>query len=87
LISASVSLPNCSGLRFWKYTFILVQEHDHKINILIWHVNNVIPANEIGFAENRGPFNLLQLKVIQEVITLVIFILCTLLFSRMTLLR
>lgn len=32
-----------------------------------------VPANRIGFVENGGPFSLLQLKVIQEVITLVIF--------------
>ncbi len=32
-----------------------------------------VPANKIGFRENGGPFTLLQLKVIQEVITLVIF--------------
>ena len=32
-----------------------------------------VPANRIGFSENGGPFSLWQLKVIQEVITLVIF--------------
>lgn len=32
-----------------------------------------VPANRIGFKENGGPFSLLQLKVIQEVITLVVF--------------
>ncbi|MFA5620086.1 MAG: DMT family protein [Weeksellaceae bacterium] len=32
-----------------------------------------VPANRIGYIENGGPFNLWQLKVIQEVITLVIF--------------
>lgn len=33
-----------------------------------------VPANKIGFKENGGPFSLFQLKVIQEVITLVIFV-------------
>lgn len=33
-----------------------------------------VPANRIGFEENGGPFNLMQLKVIQEVITLLVFI-------------
>ena len=28
-----------------------------------------VPANRIGFRDNGGPFNLIQLKVIQEVIT------------------
>jgi uncharacterized protein (DUF486 family) len=32
-----------------------------------------VPANRIGFKGNGGPFTLLQLKVIQEVITLVVF--------------
>lgn len=32
-----------------------------------------VPANRIGFIENGGPFNLIQLKVIQEVISLVVF--------------
>lgn len=32
-----------------------------------------VPANRIGFRENGGPFSLWQLKVIQEVITLVVF--------------
>jgi len=33
-----------------------------------------VPANRIGFNGNGGPFSLLQLKVIQEVITLVVFV-------------
>lgn len=32
-----------------------------------------VPANRIGFIGNGGPFTLMQLKVIQEVITLSIF--------------
>lgn len=32
-----------------------------------------VPANRMGFIENGGPFNLWQLKVIQEVITLIVF--------------
>lgn len=37
-----------------------------------------VPANRIGFIENGGPFTLLQLKIIQEVITLTIFTLFSL---------
>ena len=29
-----------------------------------------VPANRLGFVENGGPFNLIQLKVIQECISL-----------------
>ena len=38
-----------------------------------------VPANRIGFEGNGGPFSLMQLKVIQEVITLVVFIVFSLL--------
>ena len=32
-----------------------------------------VPANRIGYAGNGGPFTLMQLKVMQEVITLIVF--------------
>lgn len=32
-----------------------------------------VPANRLGFRENGGPFSLVELKVIQEAITLVVF--------------
>ena len=41
-----------------------------------------VPANRIGFSENGGPFSLLQLKVIQEVITLTIFTIFTIIFFK-----
>lgn len=41
-----------------------------------------VPANRIGFAGNGGPFSLMQLKVIQEVITLIIFTVFTVVFFR-----
>ena len=33
-----------------------------------------VPANRIGFQGNNGPFSLMELKVIQEVITLTVFV-------------
>lgn len=39
-----------------------------------------IPGNRIGFKGNGGPFTLVQLKVIQEVITLIIFAIFTMIF-------
>lgn len=41
-----------------------------------------VPANRIGFKENGGPFSLVELKVIQEVTTLVVFMGFTLLFFK-----
>lgn len=41
-----------------------------------------VPANRIGFQGNGGPFSLIQLKVIQEVVSLTIFtIIVTFLFK------
>ena len=41
-----------------------------------------VPANRIGFREHGGPFSLVELKVIQEVITLVVFVIFSLLFFK-----
>lgn len=41
-----------------------------------------VPANKIGYAGNGGPFTLVQLKVIQEVITLTVFTAFTLIFFK-----
>ena len=42
----------------------------------------MIPANRIGYVDNGGPFNLVQLKVIQEAISLTVFtIIVTLMFK------
>lgn len=41
-----------------------------------------VPANRIGFTGNGGPFSLMQLKVIQEVITLVVFTLFATIFFK-----
>jgi uncharacterized protein (DUF486 family) len=34
-----------------------------------------VPANRIGYSGYGGPFSLVQLKVVQEVVTLVVFVL------------
>lgn len=41
-----------------------------------------VPANRIGYAEYGGPFSLVQLKVIQEVITLTVFVIFSLVFFK-----
>ena len=41
-----------------------------------------VPANRLGFIGNGGPFSLMQLKVVQEVITLTIFIIFSMLFFK-----
>ena len=46
-----------------------------------------VPANKFGNIENGGPFSIWQLKVIQEVITLTIFTIFSLLFFKNETLR
>lgn len=46
-----------------------------------------VPANRIGFEGNGGPFSLIQLKVMQEVITLVVFVIFSLVAFEGTVIR
>ena len=41
-----------------------------------------VPANRIGYSGHGGPFSLIELKVIQEVITLLVFTLFTVLIFK-----
>jgi len=41
--------------------------------IALFEYSFMVPANRIGSNINGGPFNLMQLKVIQEVISLTVF--------------
>lgn len=41
-----------------------------------------VPANRIGFKEHGGPFSLVELKVLQEVISLSVFLIFTLVVFR-----
>ena len=43
----------------------------------------MVPANRIGSEVTGGPFNLVQLKVIQEVIGLIVFLIITIKFFKM----
>ena len=55
--------------------------------IALFEYSAQVPANKIGFVENGGPFSLWQLKVIQEVITLIVFTAFTLIFFKNETLR
>lgn len=41
-----------------------------------------VPANRIGFQNNGGPFSLVQLKTIQEAVTLTVFVCFSLIFFK-----
>ncbi|MDY6326024.1 MAG: DMT family protein [Bacteroidales bacterium] len=50
--------------------------------IALMEYSFMVPANRIGYEGNGGPFNLWQLKVIQEFLSLSIFTLFTLIFFK-----
>ena len=50
--------------------------------IALFEYSFQVPANRIGFQGNDGPFNLWQLKVIQEVITVIVFTFFTIVFFK-----
>ena len=50
--------------------------------IALFEYSCQIPANRIGFSGNGGPFSLMQLKVIQEVVTLIVFTVFTTVFFK-----
>ncbi len=41
-----------------------------------------VPANRIGFQGNGGPFSLLQLKLLQEVLSIAVFLVFMLIFFK-----
>ena len=41
-----------------------------------------VPANRIGYKGDGGPFSLVELKTIQEAITLIVFMIFTLIFFK-----
>lgn len=55
--------------------------------IALFEYSFQVPANRIGSSENGGPFNIWQLKVIQEVITLIVFTLFVTIFFKNETLR
>jgi uncharacterized protein (DUF486 family) len=50
--------------------------------IALFEYSFQVPANRIGFSENGGPFSLWELKVIQEIITLSVFTVFTIIFFK-----
>ena len=66
---AHLKLQSAKLITNWPlYTVILFSW-----SIALLEYSFMVPANRIGFEGNGGPFSLIQLKVIQEVITLFVF--------------
>ena len=68
------------GLSLWGIIFV-------SWGIALFEYCCMIPANRLGFEGTGGPFSLSQLKVIQEVLSLLVFALFTTLFFKTEALR
>ena len=72
--SAHLKLQTAKVISNWPlYTVVLFSW-----GIALFEYSFMVPANRIGFDGNGGPFSLVQLKIIQEVITLFVFTLFSL---------
>ena len=47
----------------------------------------MVPANKLGASINGGPFNMWQLKIIQEIVSISVFVIFTLVFFKTETLR
>lgn len=73
-------------LRFKDITF-LKNAGMFKIVLISWAIalleySLMVPANRLGSSINGGPFNMWQLKLIQEVVSISIFVIFTLLLFK-----
>jgi hypothetical protein len=86
LSNAFMTLAWYGHLRFkemkWSQSLPLVTIILISWGIALFEYALQVPANRIGFKGNGGPFSLAQLKVIQEVITLTVFVIFSLVFFR-----
>jgi uncharacterized protein (DUF486 family) len=70
--------PEASKTGFWVYAITILTSW----GIALFEYVFMVPANKLGYQGNGGPFSLIQLKIIQEVASLVIFMVFSLLFFK-----
>lgn len=99
VVTISLLLVSNVFMTFAWYGHLKLKEYDWFANmgllkvilfswtIALFEYMAMIPANKMGFEGNGGPFTIWQLKVIQEVITLVVFAVFTLLVFKSESLR
>lgn len=70
--------PEASKTGFWVYAITILTSW----GIALFEYVFMVPANKLGYQGNGGPFSLIELKIIQEVASLVIFMVFSLLFFK-----
>jgi uncharacterized protein len=70
--------PEANKTGFWLFaTTILISW-----GIAFFEYIFMVPANKLGYQGNGGPFSLIQLKIIQEVASILIFMVFSLIFFK-----
>ena len=70
--------PDAKKTGFWVFaTTILISW-----GIALFEYIFMVPANKLGYHGNGGPFSLIQLKIIQEVASIIIFMIFSLTFFK-----
>lgn len=70
--------PDAKKTGFWIYATTILLSW----GIAFFEYLFMIPANKLGYQGNGGPFSLIQLKIIQEVVSIVIFMTFSLIFFK-----
>ncbi len=66
------SLPKLAHLGLWATVFL-------SWGIALFEYLFMIPANKMAYQENGGPYSLVQMRLLQEVISLSVFVVFTVL--------
>ncbi|MBR6438856.1 MAG: DMT family protein [Bacteroidales bacterium] len=69
----NIKLSEMGIIKDWPLILIILASW----GVALFEYSFMVPANRIGSEVNGGPFNLVQLKVIQEVVSLIVFMIIT----------
>ena len=72
----NLKLTDMGILKDWPLILIILASW----GVALLEYSFMVPANRIGSEVNGGPFSLVQLKVIKEVISLIVFMIITIKF-------
>ena len=75
----NLKLTDMGILKDWPLILIILASW----GVALLEYSFMVPANRIGSEVNGGPFSLVQLKVIQEVISLIVFMIITIKIFKM----
>ncbi len=76
----NLKLTEMGVIKDWPLILIILASW----GVAFFEYSIMVPANRIGSDVNGGPFNIVQLKVIQEVVSLIVFMIITIKVFKMS---